>query len=87
MTQYIIRRLLVSIPILLAVIFLVFLLARVLPGNPCIATLGERATPEQCRLFAIRFGLDQPLPVQFVELPAGHRCRATWGRPSSSGCR
>ncbi len=66
MTQYIIRRLLISIPILLAVVFLVFLLARVLPGDPCVATLGERASEEQCRQFAIRFGLDQPLPVQFV---------------------
>ncbi len=65
MTQYIIRRLLISIPLLLAVVFLVFLLARVLPGDPCVATLGERASEEQCRLFAIRFGLDQPLPVQF----------------------
>lgn len=66
MTQYVIRRVLVTIPILFAVTFLVFTLARVLPGSPCTATLGERATEEQCRLFAIRFGLDQPIPVQFL---------------------
>jgi peptide/nickel transport system permease protein len=64
MAQYIVRRVLISIPIILAVVFLVFLLARVLPGDPCQAALGERATAQQCRQFAIRTGLDQPLPLQ-----------------------
>ena len=71
MTQYIVRRLLVSIPILLAVIFVVFMLARVIPGNPCLATLGERATPQQCAEFAARYGLDQPLPIQFIQYVEG----------------
>jgi peptide/nickel transport system permease protein len=66
MTRYILRRLLVSIPVLFAIVLFVFVLARVIPGNPCLATLGERATAEQCRQFAIRFGLDQPIYVQFV---------------------
>lgn len=65
MASYIVRRILVSIPVVLAIVLLVFVLARILPGDPCTATLGERATEEQCRQFAIRFGLDQPLPVQF----------------------
>jgi len=71
MTQYIVRRLLVSIPILLAVIFVVFLLARVIPGDPCLATLGERATTQQCAEFAARYGLDQPVPIQFVRYLEG----------------
>jgi peptide/nickel transport system permease protein len=66
MTTFILRRLLVSIPVLFAIVLLVFMLARVLPGDPCTSALGERATEEQCRQFAIRYGLDQPLPVQFV---------------------
>ena len=66
MTQYVIRRVLISIPIFAAVIFLVFVVARLLPGDPCHSTLGERATDEQCRQFAIRFGLDQPIPIQFL---------------------
>ncbi len=66
MAQYVIRRVLISIPIFVAVIFLVFVVARLLPGDPCLTTLGERATPEQCRQFAIRFGLDQPIPIQFL---------------------
>ena len=66
MASYIVRRVLVSIPVIFAIVLTVFVLARVLPGDPCTATLGERATEEQCRQFAIRFGLDQPLPVQFA---------------------
>ena len=66
MFQYILRRLLVSIPALFGVIFLVFTLARLLPGDPCIAALGERATEEICDDFNERYGLNEPIPVQFV---------------------
>lgn len=66
MATFITRRVLVSIPVLFAIVLLVFMLARVLPGDPCTSALGERATEEQCAQFAIRYGLDQPLPVQFV---------------------
>jgi len=65
MARFIIRRVLVSIPVLFAVVFLVFAVARILPGDPCIATLGERATRAQCAQFAIRFGLDRPIHEQF----------------------
>ncbi len=66
MTRYIIRRLLLTIPVVFGIVFIVFMLARVLPGDPCVATLGERATVEQCELFNERMGLNEPLPVQFV---------------------
>ena len=36
-----------------------------LPGDPCVASLGERATEEQCAAFRARYGLDQPILVQF----------------------
>jgi peptide/nickel transport system permease protein len=66
MTRFIIRRLLVTIPVVLGIVLIVFVLARVLPGDPCVSTLGERATEEQCQEFRARYGLDQPLPAQFV---------------------
>lgn len=66
MARFIIRRLLVSIPVVFAIILFVFVLARVIPGSPCLATLGERATAEQCQQFAIRYGLNRPLYEQFV---------------------
>jgi peptide/nickel transport system permease protein len=65
-TRYIIRRVLLSLPVLFGVLFVVFALARVLPGDPCRAELGERATDELCAAFAVRHGLDKPIPEQFV---------------------
>jgi peptide/nickel transport system permease protein len=64
--RYIIRRLLLSIPVLLGVIFAVFALARLLPGDPCRAALGERATDAVCNAFRARYGLDRSIPEQFV---------------------
>jgi peptide/nickel transport system permease protein len=66
MGRYILRRILVSIPVLFAIVFLVFVVARIIPGDPCVATLGERATQQQCEQFAIRYGLDKPIHEQFL---------------------
>ena len=66
MTRFILRRLLYSIPVLIGIVFLVFVLARVIPGDPCTATYGEKATPELCAQFAERYGLNKPLWEQFV---------------------
>src|SRR4029079_9085511 len=65
MTQFIVRRVLVTIPVLLRIVFIVFALARLIPGDPCRAVLGERATDAVCDDFIRRYGLDQPIPVQF----------------------
>jgi peptide/nickel transport system permease protein len=66
MTRFIIRRLLLSIPVLLGIVLLVFVLARVIPGDPCTATYAEKATPELCAQFEVRYGLDKPITEQFV---------------------
>jgi peptide/nickel transport system permease protein len=65
MTTYIIRRLLSSIPVLFGILFVTFALARLLPGDPCRAVLGERATDAVCNEFIHRHGLDRPILVQF----------------------
>lgn len=66
MTTYLLRRLIVSVPTLLGVTLLTFLLLHLAPGGPEYAIAGENATP--ARLLEIRhtLGLDQPLPVQYV---------------------
>jgi peptide/nickel transport system permease protein len=64
-TRFVLRRLLVTIPVMLGIIFIVFALARLVPGDPCRAVLGERATDAICNDFIRRYGLDQPIPVQF----------------------
>jgi peptide/nickel transport system permease protein len=66
MSRFIIRRLLYSIPVLIGIVFLVFVLARVIPGDPCTATYGEKATPELCAQFAERYGLNKPIWEQFI---------------------
>lgn len=66
MTQYITRRFVLAIPVLIGILFATFALARVIPGDPCRAVLGERATDEICDAFMERNGLNEPIPVQFV---------------------
>src|SRR5512135_664421 len=65
MISFVVRRLLMAIPVLLGIVFVTFALARVLPGDPCRAALGERATAAVCDAFIKRVGLDQPIPMQF----------------------
>lgn len=65
MTKYIIRRLLVAIPVMFAIALATFLLVQALPGGP-FDSIGQRAMPEQMRLLLERrYGLDEPLYVQF----------------------
>jgi peptide/nickel transport system permease protein len=66
MAQYIVRRVLLSIPTLIGIIAIVFIIARLLPGDPCLSALGERATDEICAAFNQRYGLNEPIPTQFV---------------------
>ncbi|HBY94282.1 MAG: ABC transporter permease [Ardenticatenaceae bacterium] len=65
MVKYALRRVLASIPVLFGVLAVTFILARLVPGDPCTAMLGEKATPAVCERFNREKGLDRPLPVQF----------------------
>jgi len=66
MSQFLIRRLLLLLPVLFGITFVTFALARLLPGDPCYAVLGEKATVAQCNAFREREGLNDPIPTQFV---------------------
>jgi ABC-type dipeptide/oligopeptide/nickel transport system permease component len=65
MIRYIIRRVLFAIPILLAVFTLVFLVVRVIPGDPAVAALGDYASEEAVEALRERMGLNQPLISQY----------------------
>jgi peptide/nickel transport system permease protein len=65
MLQYILRRLLASIPVLLGILLVTFTLARLIPGDPCRAILGEKATEAVCARFIQEKGLDKPILTQF----------------------
>lgn len=66
MARFLIHRLLSAIPVLFGIIAAVFVLARLIPGDPCLAALGERATQAACDAYNEREGLDRPIIVQFV---------------------
>jgi peptide/nickel transport system permease protein len=51
--------------VILGILIVTFSLARMIPGDPCKAILGEKATQEVCDRFIRERGLDQPIPVQF----------------------
>ena len=65
MLRFVVRRLLLLVPILIGLSILVFLWIRALPGGPAEALLGERATPETIEAIERQYGLDKPLPVQY----------------------
>lgn len=61
MTAYIVRRLLGLVPVLIGVTLLIFFLTRIIPGDPAIAMLGERAAPNLVERLRADLGLDRPL--------------------------
>lgn len=64
MLSYITRRIVLAIPVLIGIIVVVFFLIRAIPGDPCTALLGERATKEACERFNEANGLNEPVIVQ-----------------------
>ncbi len=65
MTTYIIRRLFEAIPVLLGVSILVFLFIHIIPGDPAVTLLGERATEENIQRIREQLGLNKPLFLNF----------------------
>lgn len=66
MWLYVAKRCLGLIPVVLGITLFVFLLLHLIPGDPAIVLLGERATPEQVSALRQQLGLEQPLPLQYV---------------------
>jgi peptide/nickel transport system permease protein len=65
------RRLLLTIPILVGTAIIVFLILRLVPGDPASAILGPNATPAQLRQVRLDLGLDRPIYQQFGSWLAG----------------
>jgi len=63
--KYFLKRLLLTIPTLVGVSIIVFLLIHMIPGDPLDVMLGDRVTEEARIAFAQRLGLDKPLYVQY----------------------
>ena len=67
MLRFVVRRLLLLVPILLGLSILLFFWVRALPGGPAEALLGERATPELLQQYKELYGLDEPLYEQYAK--------------------
>ena len=67
MTAYIIRRLLQIIPVLVLVLGLVFIIFRMIPGDPALLILGANPDPDSLAALRHKFGHDQPLLVQYFK--------------------
>jgi len=63
---YVVRRLLAAIPTLLAVLTLVFVIVRIVPGDPAIVILGDQATPAGIAALHAKLGLDKPMWAQYL---------------------
>jgi ABC-type dipeptide/oligopeptide/nickel transport system permease component len=71
MWRFLVRRLLLTIPVLLGVSTLVFALIHLVPGDPAQLMLGEGSTPQDVEQLRERLGLNRPLLVQYGDFMAG----------------
>jgi peptide/nickel transport system permease protein len=84
MLSYICKRLLLTLPTLSLVSIAVFLIIRLIPGDPALVLLGEGADAAALAGLRADLGLDRPLPVQFVSW-LQHALRGDLGRSIVSG--
>jgi peptide/nickel transport system permease protein len=69
MGRYIFKRLLNLIPVLLGITLLVFLFLHLIPGDPAVVLLGDRATPQQVEALRERLGLNEPRRKHLYRIP------------------
>ncbi|WP_296971917.1 ABC transporter permease [Tepidanaerobacter sp. EBM-38] len=67
MLNYVIRRLVGAIPVLIGVIAVVFILTTIVPGDPARIMMGQRGNPETIAKIRHEMGLDKPLSIQFLD--------------------
>ncbi len=78
MIRYVIRRLLLLVPMLLGLSVIDFAIARLLPGDPAALAAGPNATPEVLASVQREFGLDKPIPLQYWDYLTG-LVQGDWG--------
>lgn len=71
MIKIIVKRVLQLIPVLLITMSITFVITRVIPGNPAVSILGPQASAEDIAKMEERMGLNDPLPVQYINYIAG----------------
>jgi peptide/nickel transport system permease protein len=70
--RYALQRLLLTIPMVFILLTVIFLVLRVMPGDPVSAMLGGRpVSPEVLQSYRVKMGVDRPLPAQYVTYLSG----------------
>src|SRR5215217_805464 len=83
MLRFLARRLITIPLVLLGLSLITFSVSRLVPGDPVKLAAGPQARPEQIQKLAAEFGLDQPLPVQYLNYMGG-LLQGNWGYSISS---
>ncbi len=87
MTNYVIRRLIGAVPLLLGITIVAFTIQHVAPGDPAWAILGpqlDRLRPEQVAQIRVAWGVDQPVHIQYLKW-LGNLLRGNFGRSFADG--
>ena len=85
MGRYILKRLLMMIPVLLSVVLLIFILQFITPGDPAKLQLGTDATNEEIENWHEKYGLNDPFAVQFTRYVWGIVSRGDFGNSWRNG--
>lgn len=81
MLRYIFKRILMMIPVLLGVLFLVFTMNEISPGDPAAMIAGDAASVEVVEQIREDLGLNKPLPVRFLIILKISYSMAIWAHP------
>src|SRR5919198_1867711 len=84
MRTYILRRFVHTLPVLLGVTTVVFLALRLIPGDPAVALAGDKASPQEIERLRQELGLNEPLPIQYVQFIT-HTATLQLGRSIRTG--
>ncbi|NOR82983.1 MAG: ABC transporter permease subunit [Ardenticatenales bacterium] len=84
MIKYALRRVLLTIPTLFAIVTIVFLVVRVIPGDPAVAALGDYASKQAVDALREKMGLNDPLGVQYLRF-LGDLVRGDLGKSMITG--
>lgn len=83
MLRFILRRVVLLVPVFIGLSMLVFIIGRILPGDPVQLAAGPHATKDEIAALAKEFGLDQPLAMQYLAYAKG-LAAGDWGRSIQS---
>jgi len=83
-TAFLVRRIGLGFVTLFSVLTIVFVIVRILPGDPAMLILGDQASQEAIAALHVRLGLDQPIAVQYLQF-LSHALRGDWGVSMVSG--